>query len=88
MSDEVSSTTQIKHATEAKSRQNAKKVKTYHAADRGDYNVNFPVPGTGGAQDIQDFWLHQGNLHQTKCFIQTLTSFSEHKSRQLILPSL
>ena len=35
MSDEVHSTTQTKRATEAKSRENAKKVKTYHAADWG-----------------------------------------------------
>ena len=49
------STTQTKRATEAKSRQNAKKVKTYHAADWGGYNVNFLVSGTGGAQDVPQF---------------------------------
>ena len=49
------STTQKKRATEAKSKQNAKRVKTYHAADWRDYNVNFLVPGTGGAQDVPQF---------------------------------
>ena len=52
MSDEVDSTSQTKRTTEAKSRKNAKKVKTYHTTDWGDYNVNFLIPGTGGAQDV------------------------------------
>ena len=56
------STTQTKRATEAKSRQNAKKDKTYHAADRGDYNVNFPVPSTDGAQDVPQFLKQLGAL--------------------------
>ena len=55
MNDEADSTTQTKRATEAKSRQNAKKAKIYNAADWGDYNVNFLVPGTGGAQDVPQF---------------------------------
>ena len=55
MSDEVDLTTQTKRATEAKSREKAKKVKTYHAADWGDYDVNFPVVGTGGVQDVPRF---------------------------------
>ena len=49
------STIQTKRATEAKSRKTAKRVKTYHAAGWGDYNVNFAVPGAGGAQDVPQF---------------------------------
>ena len=52
MDMEAHSTAQAKRKIEAKSRENAKRVKTYHAADWGDYNVNFPVPGTGSAQDV------------------------------------
>ena len=55
MSDKVNSTTRTKRATEAKSRENAKKVKTYHAANWGDYNVNFLIPGTDGAQNVPQF---------------------------------
>ena len=55
MSDKLNSTTQTKRVTEAKSRENAKKVKTYHAADWGDYNVNFMVHGIDGAQDVPRF---------------------------------
>ena len=36
MSDQIDSTTKTKRAIEAKLRENAKKVKTYHAADWGD----------------------------------------------------
>ena len=55
MDDEVDSMTQNKRATEAKFRENAKRVKTYHAADWGGYNVNFLVTGTGDAQDVPQF---------------------------------
>ena len=55
MGDKVDSITQKKRATEAKSRKNAKRVKTYHAVGWEDYNVNFAVPGTGGAQDVPQF---------------------------------
>ena len=48
MSDEVNLIIHIKQATKVKSRENAKKVKSYHAANWGDYNVNFLVPSTGG----------------------------------------
>ena len=46
MSNEVDSTTR---AIEVKSRENAKKVKTYHTADWGDYNMSFMVYGSGSA---------------------------------------
>ena len=55
MGDEVDSTTQTKRATEAKSRENAKKVKTCHAADWGGYNVDFLLPGSSGAHDVLRF---------------------------------
>ena len=64
MDDEVGLT------TEAKSLENAKKVKTYHAADWGDYNMNFLIPGTGTAQDVphssSNWTLFQRSLLQGK----------------------
>ena len=55
MDKEAHSTSQTKRMIEAKSREIAKKVKTYHTADWGDYNVNFSVPGTGCVQDVPQF---------------------------------
>ena len=66
MGDDVNSTTQTKRATGAKSRKNAKKVKTYHAADWGDHNMNFLIPGTGDAQDA--CYVRSGKAVFKSCF--------------------
>ena len=55
MDDEVYSTTRTKRAIEAKSRRSANKVKTWHAADWGDYNVDFLASVNGSVQDVPRF---------------------------------
>ena len=55
MDKEAHSTTQTKRMVEARSREIAKRVKTYHTPDWGSYNVDFLLPGTSGAHDILQF---------------------------------
>ena len=55
MCDKLDSTTQMRPATQARPRENAKKVKTYHATNWGGYNVSFLVLSTDGAQDVPRF---------------------------------
>ena len=55
MDKEAHSTTQTKRTIEAKSREIAKRVKTYHTADWGSYNVDFLLPGISGAHNVLRF---------------------------------
>ena len=55
MDKEAHSTTQTKRTIEAKSRENAKRVKAYQTADWGSYNVDFLLPGTSGAHNMLRF---------------------------------
>ena len=51
-----------KQAMETKSRKTATSVRTYHAADWGDYNMDLLVFVKGGAQDVPRFLKHLDTL--------------------------